>query len=108
MLGVLARTDTELSMRGVAELAGVSPQQASVVLARLVELGVVERRDVPPVALVRLVSDNLAAQAVLSMARLRQLALDRLAALAADIAPPPASLVVYGPFARGQARAESG
>ena len=51
----------------VAELARVSPQQASVVLGRLVELGIVERRDVPPVALVRLTRDNLAAQFVVSI-----------------------------------------
>ena len=56
-------------MRGVAELAGASPQQASLVLRRLIELGVVERRDVPPVALVRLVRENLAAQAVVAVAR---------------------------------------
>lgn len=48
VLGVLARTSTDLTMRAVAELGGVSPQQASVVIGKLVELGVVERRDVPP------------------------------------------------------------
>jgi predicted transcriptional regulator of viral defense system len=44
VLSTLARTEPELTMRGVAELAGVSPQQASLVLARLVELGVETRR----------------------------------------------------------------
>jgi predicted nucleotidyltransferase len=103
VLAVLARTDTELTMRGVAELAGASPQQASVVLGRLVELGVVERRDVPPVALVRLAKENLAAQAVLAVARLRHDAIERLRVLAARIEPAPASLVVFGSFARGEA-----
>ena len=107
VLAVLARTGSELTMRGVAELAGVSPQQASVVLGRLVELGVVERRDVPPVALVRLVKENLAAQAVLAVARLRQGAIERLKALAARIEPAPASLVVFGSFARGEAGTHS-
>lgn len=103
VLGVLSRTSTELTMRTVAQLAGVSAQQASVVIGRLVELGVVERRDVPPASLVRLVADNLAARAVASVANLRSAALERLSALAADITPPPASLVVFGSFARGEA-----
>jgi predicted nucleotidyltransferase len=94
-------------MRGVAELARVSPQQASLVLRRLVELGVVERRDVPPVALVRLVRENLAAQAVVAVARLRQGAIERLRSLAVEIVPSPASLVVFGSFARGEAGVRS-
>lgn len=107
MLAVLARTETDLTMRGVAELAGVSPQQASVVLGRLVELGVAERRDVPPVALVSLARDNLAAQAVQRLAHLRQDAVEQLRALATKIDPLPASLVVFGSFARGEAGAHS-
>jgi len=107
VLSTLARTETELTMRGVAELAGVSPQQASVVLARLVELGVVERRDVPPVALVRLVRGNLAAQALVKVAGLRQAAIEELRSLAIEIMPVPASLIVFGSFARGDAGAHS-
>ena len=107
VLAVLARTDTELTMRGVAELAGVSPQQASVVLGRLAELGVVERRDVPPVALVRLARENLAAQAIARVAHLRREAIERLRTLATKIEPAPASLVVFGSFARGEAGTHS-
>jgi hypothetical protein len=107
VLGVLARTTADLTMRTVAELAGVSPQQASVVIGRLVGLGVVERRDVPPASLVRLAPDNLAAQVVISIANLRRAAIDRLTELAAGIMPAPASLVVFGSFARGEAGPES-
>jgi predicted nucleotidyltransferase len=107
VLSILARSETELTMRGVAELAGVSPQQASLVLARLVELGVVERRDVPPVALVRLVRDNLAAQALVTVARLRQAAIEELRSLAIEVTPAPASLIVFGSFARGDDDAHS-
>ena len=103
VLGVLSRTSTELTMRTVARLAGVSAQQASVVIGRLVDLGVVERRDVPPASLVRLVADNLPAQTIASVANLRFAGLERLSALAADITPPPASLAVFGSFARGEA-----
>jgi predicted nucleotidyltransferase len=107
VLSILARTETELTMRGVAQLAGVSPQQASLVLARLVELGVVERRDAPPVALVRLVRDNLAAQALVTVAGLRQAAIEELRSLAIEITPVPASLIVFGSFARGDTDAHS-
>lgn len=107
VLGVLARANTDLTMRRVAELADVSPQQASVVIGKLVELGVVERRDVPPASLVRLTAGNLAAQAVLSIANLRRNVLDRLSELASAIVPVPASLIVFGSFARGEADSES-
>ncbi len=93
-------------MRRVANLAGASPQQTSVVIGRLVELGVVERTDVPPASLVRLAADNLGAQAVLSCADLRQAALKRLGELALAIRPAPVSLMVFGSFARGEADAE--
>lgn len=103
VLGVLTRTSTELTIRSIADLAGVSPQQASVVIARLVDLGVAERRDFPPASLVRLATGNLGAEAVLSIAGLRQRALERIRELASAIAPAPASLVIFGSFARGQA-----
>lgn len=107
VLGVLARTSMDLTMRTVAELAGVSAQQASVVIGRLVDLGVVERRDVPPASLVRLSPENLAAQVVISLVHLRRAAIERLIALAADITPEPVSLVVFGSFARGDADRDS-
>ena len=51
VLSVLAETTADINMRTIARLADVSLAQASRVLARLVELGVVERRDVPPSSL---------------------------------------------------------
>ena len=107
MLGVLARTDTELSMRAVARLAGVSAQQSSVVLGHLIDLGIVERREAPPVALVRLSNDNLTAQMVSALAEVRQRVLARLGELAVSITPAPVSLIVFGSFARGRAGAAS-
>lgn len=107
VLGVLARTGTDLTMRTVADLAGVSPQQASVVIGKLVDLGIVERRDVPPASLVRLAADNVAAQTVLSIANLREDVLSRLVQLASAIVPTPASLTVFGSFARVEAGPDS-
>jgi len=107
VLTVLARTEAELTMRSVAELAGVSANQATVVLNRLVRLGIVERRDVGASALVRLVRDNEAARSVLSLVGLRQGVLARLAGEARKIRPAPACLVVFGSFARGDAHENS-
>jgi len=107
VLTVLARTETELTMRSVAELAGVSANQATVVLNRLVRLGIVERRDVGASALVRLVRENEAARSVLSLVDLRQGVLARLAGEARKIRPAPACLVVFGSFARGDAHENS-
>jgi len=45
VLSVLARTDTELTMRSVAQLAGVSVNRAVSVLNHLIALGLVERRE---------------------------------------------------------------
>lgn len=104
---MLSRVSTDLTMRTVAQLAAVSPQQASVVIGRLVDLGVVARRDVPPASLVRLDPENLAAQAVMAIAGLRQVGIAHMRQLAADITPPPASLMVFGSFARGEAGPES-
>ena len=100
VLTILARTEVELTMRAVAELADVSPNQATVVLNRLVRLGLVERRDVGAAALVRLVRDNEAARAVLLLADLRNGVLTRLAAEAKKIRPAPACPAVFGSFAR--------
>lgn len=107
VLTVLARTEVELTMRSVAELAGVSANQATVVLNRLVRLGLVERRDVGVAALVRLVRDNEAARAVLLLAELRDGVLARLTAEAKKIRPAPVCLVVFGSFARGEAHENS-
>src|SRR5260221_1903790 len=72
VLGVLARSDAELTMRTVGKLAGVSSNRAAAVLNHLVSLGLVERREAGSAALVRLARDNEAARAVLALAGLRE------------------------------------
>jgi predicted nucleotidyltransferase len=107
VLGVLARTETELTMRTVAELAGVSINRATVVLNGLVSLGLVERRDVGSAALVTLARDNEAARAVVALAGLREAVLRQLQLETTTIDPDPASLVIFGSFATGEARVGS-
>lgn len=107
VLGVLARTENDMTIRTVASLADVSPQQATVVVTHLVNLGVVSRREAGSSALVRLERENDAARVVLALARLQESTRDRLAEAARHIEPAPGSLIVFGSFARGQADAGS-
>jgi DNA-binding MarR family transcriptional regulator len=107
ILAVLAEVSTELNLRTIARLSGVSPAQASRILPTLVDLGIVERRDAAPSALFRLVEDNVAGRAVLAIARAQRGVLNDLGASAARLIPAPVSVVVFGSFARGDAGPES-
>jgi hypothetical protein len=104
LLAILARSEMEMTMRTVARLAGVSVNRASEVLNRLVLLGLVERREAGSAALVGLARQCEASRAVLRLAGLRDEVIARLRAEANTIAPPPASLLIFGSFARGEAR----
>lgn len=103
ILAVLARTSGELNLRTIARLSGVSVAQASRVLPSLIDLGIVERREAPPSALFRFVPEHVAAAAVLALADARQAVIDELARTASHLDPKPASVVVFGSFARGEA-----
>lgn len=103
ILAVLAETTAELNLRTVARLAGVSPAQASRVLPDLVRLGLVERQEAPPSALFSLVDDNIASRAVRALSRSRDAVLEELGAVAGSLDPVPASVIVFGSFARGEA-----
>jgi len=101
ILGVLARTSAELSLTTLADLSGVSLAHAARLVPRLVKLGVVERREVPPAVLVRLVPENLAARLLLALADLRHTLLDELRESASTIVPAPVNVTLFGSFARG-------
>jgi len=107
VLGVLARTHAELPIRRVAQLAGVSRDRASIEIRRLVVLGIVSRREVAGASLVKLERMNSPALALLALADARSTAISRLSELAKSIEPAPASLALFGSFARGTDDAES-
>jgi len=107
VLAVLAETSAELNLRTVARLSGVSLAQVSRVLPGLVELGLVERREVPPSSLFRLVPEHVAAVPLVSLARARDGAVEEMGHAAAALAVAPVSVIVFGSFARGEADAES-
>ena len=75
VLGVLARTDAELPIRRVAQLARVSRDRASIEIRRLVALGIVSRRELAGASLVKLERMNAAALALLALADARLKAL---------------------------------
>lgn len=70
--------------------------------------GVVERREVPPSSRFRLVRKHVAADAIIALSQVRETVLDRLAGLAQAMPVPPAGVIVFGSFARGQADRSSG
>jgi predicted nucleotidyltransferase len=107
VLAVLSETTAELNLRTIAELSGVSQAQASRVLPRLVELGVVERREVPPSSQFRLVPDHIASRFILGLARSADSVLREIGRMAGDLPIPPVSAVVFGSFARGDAGVDS-
>lgn len=103
ILGVLAQTSGPLNLRTIARLSGVSVAQASRVLPVLVELGVVERWEVPPSSLFRLVEEHVASRAVMALAGARQTVLDELGRTASELSTAPTSVIVFGSLARGEA-----
>jgi DNA-binding transcriptional ArsR family regulator len=107
VLAVLAQTTAELNLRTLARLAEVSPAQMSRVLPALVELGMVERRDVGTAALFRLVREHVAARTIIELADARATLLAEMGWAVAKLPFPPVSAVVFGSFARGEADVSS-
>lgn len=103
VLAVLAETTAPLNLSTLARLAGVSVAQASRVMPDLVELGLIERREVPPSSLFRMAREHVAARAIIELARSRDAALEQIGTAAADLPVPPDSVIVFGSIARGDA-----
>ncbi|HVB04970.1 MAG TPA: nucleotidyltransferase domain-containing protein [Acidimicrobiales bacterium] len=107
VLGVLSRSESEMTIRTVARLAGASAQQTSVLVGDLLRLGIVSRREAGSSALIALNRTNEAARLIATLGDVRHSVIQRLRGRAKLITPAPTSLVVFGSFARGEARAES-
>jgi predicted nucleotidyltransferase len=103
----MLRAGGELNLRTIARLADVSIAQASRVLPVLVGLGLLERREVGPSSLFRLVPDHVASRALLALADVRGAALREMARAAGEIRPAPVSVIVFGSFARGDNATDS-
>ena len=107
VLATLVETTAELNLREVAQLSAVSPAQASRILPGLVDLGVVERREVPPSSQFRLVREHTAARSLISLAHATDNVLGEIGRMASAMPNPPASVIVFGSFARREARTDS-
>lgn len=107
VLATLAETTAELNLRTIAQLSGVSQAQASRVLPHLVNLGVVERREVPPSSLFRLVPEHVAGRVVISLAQATGTVFDEIYRMTQTLPFPPVSVIVFGSFARREAGPDS-
>lgn len=107
ILAVLAETTGELNLRTIASIADVSEAQASRVLPGLVAIGLVERREAPPSALFQLVRDHIAAGPVVALARSRDRMIEEMRRISEGLSVQPASVIVFGSFARGEADTDS-
>lgn len=107
ILAVLAQTTAELNLRTIASIADVSEEQASRVLPRLVAIGLVERREAPPSALVRLVRDHIAAEPILALSRSRDRMIQKMREIAEGMPIAPTYVTIFGSFARGKADTDS-
>ena len=107
VIAALLGTSGELNLRTIARVAGVSIAQASRVLPGLVELGMIERREVPPSSLFRLVPEHVATRALLQLADARTVVMTEMGRAASKIRPAPVSVVTFGSFARGDSEPDS-
>ncbi len=101
IIAALLGTSGELNLRTIARIAGVSIAQASRVLPGLVDLGMIERREVPPSSLFRLVPEHVATRALMELANSRGVVMNEMGDSARKIRPAPVSVITFGSFARG-------
>jgi predicted nucleotidyltransferase len=107
LLGALIGSGRELSTADASRLSGVSAPQTSRVLAQLVELGMLERRDVPPAVIYRPVAGNAVIALLSELYVLRNRVIEFAQQSASLIEPVPVRLSVFGSVARGTSGAES-
>jgi predicted nucleotidyltransferase len=103
---VLARSERPLTIRQIADRAGVSHPQVSHHVDRLETLGVAEREVVGRSHQVRLTASAVSAL-LRRLVRVDQQVLDHARNSAPELEPNAVSVTVFGSFARGTARAGS-
>ncbi len=106
ILGVLTRAEQPLTLRQIAERAGVSHPQVSRHADRLEELGVIHRNVVGRSHQITL-TGSAAARQLRRLAHLETAVLDHVRATAPALEPNAMNVTVFGSFARGLARSGS-
>jgi predicted transcriptional regulator len=108
VLSVLARTTRPLGGREVARLAGVSQNGAWRALRRLVEQGVVIEQPAGGRSLLYTLNrDHLAADAIVTLTRLRSILIERIKEDLAGWQVQPIHASIFGSAARGDGDSES-
>jgi predicted nucleotidyltransferase len=103
ILAACLRTEQPMTMRGLARLAKVSPNQAKNVIDHLDELGLIHRQRAGRALMVSLNADSPVVDALRIVADLRESTLRRWRDSARQLSPLPLTLSVYGSWARGEA-----
>lgn len=67
----------------------------------------IERREVPPSSLFRLVPEHVATRALLELADSRNVVMTEMGRAASKIRPAPVSVIAFGSFARGDSEIDS-
>ena len=106
VLDVLTRVQRGMTIRQLADRAGVSHPQAARHVAHLERLGIVRREHVGRSHVITL-TDTLTVDLLRRVTGLRQAVLRAITDTASMIEPRPVSMVVFGSFARGDDDAES-
>jgi predicted nucleotidyltransferase len=106
VLDVLTRVQRGMTIRQLADRAGVSHPQAARHVADLERLGIVRREHVGRSHVITL-TDTLTVDLLRRMTELRQAVLRAMTDTASLLEPRPVSMVVFGSFARGDDDAES-
>jgi len=107
LLAALAGVEGGLTLRQLAGVAEVSVARASLVVRELVDLGVLDRRDIGRSALLTIAPNHIVGRFILQLGDLRETVFQELRKVAAYIRPAPAALIVFGSVARGTATSAS-
>lgn len=104
LLGVLLETDRELSIRRLAELAGVAPSTASAALDELERAHIVEGREIAGARLYRLNPEHYAVEPLRRVLEAARGIEDDLVELVHRMLEggPPLAVILFGSTARGE------
>jgi predicted nucleotidyltransferase len=103
VVAALLRSETPLTGRAVARIAGLTQSTAQRALSRLREAGLVIAEPAPPSLLYRANPEHLAMPAILALLHLNDELRARITEHVAGWRLPPAGAVIYGSLARGEA-----
>lgn len=106
VLDALTRVQRGMTIRQLADRAGVSHPQASRHVADLERLGIVRREHVGRSHVITM-TDTLAAELLRGMTGLRQDVIRTMQRTAMSIEPHPSAITLFGPFARADDDADS-